>query len=153
VHTAVPSGPVITTIMHDADATQPYEEVPTNSPPPYPHCDSQLPPEYVIHIDEPTEEPPPYNYYDVERGSFMDRALAQYAQSISPTVASSSFRYYSVLEQGENASSAVSALRDRFGETFVFCASICCGALWALAWICAIGYAVVVSVQRLSGNP
>jgi hypothetical protein len=128
-----------------------YLDEPECSPPPYPYREGRLPPQFFYHVnppaDDPAEDPPEYNYYDVERGSLIDLALAQYAQSISPRVQSTQ---YSLLEQDEDASFPRSDLSGRFRSFLFYCMAMFCGAMWAVFWICAIGYAIVISFQKVA---
>lgn len=117
------------------------------SPPPYPQSDRQFPPQYVVQVSEPTGDPPEYNYYDVERGSFIDRALAQYAQSISPTAGANG---YSILELDEDDPRPASPLCDHLRNFLFCCIAVFCGATWALLWICAIGYGIVLSLRKIA---
>jgi hypothetical protein len=121
------------------------------SPPPYPYCEAQLPPQFFYHAnpptDEPAEDPPEYSNYDVERGSLIDLALAQYTQSISPSVQST---LYSPLEQDEDAPFLRSDLSGRFRSFLFYCMAMFCGVTWAVFWVCAIGYAIVISFQKVA---
>ncbi|ERF76393.1 hypothetical protein EPUS_06951 [Endocarpon pusillum Z07020] len=124
-----------------------YRDEPDCSPPPYPYSDRQLPPCFLYHVDQPADDPPEYNFYDVERGSLIDRALAQYAQSISPSLASAR---YSILEQDEDAPVPSQSHSDRFRSFLFYCVAMLCGIVFAAFWICAIGYAIVVSFERVA---
>ncbi|KAF7505885.1 hypothetical protein GJ744_012420 [Endocarpon pusillum] len=124
-----------------------YRDEPDCSPPPYPCSDRQLPPCFLFHVDQPADDPPEYNFYDVERGSLIDRALAQYAQSISPRLASAR---YTMLEQDEDAPVPGQSHSDRFRSFLFYCVAMLCGIVFAAFWICAIGYAIVVSFERVA---
>jgi hypothetical protein len=122
------------------------------SPPPYPSCERPVPAEFFYHVDSPAadppaEDPPQYNFYDVERGSLIDIALAQYAQSISPGVASTR---YSMLEQDEDAPQSASQGSGRVRDFLFYCMAIFCGVAWAIFWVCGIGYAIVISFQKVA---
>lgn len=129
--------------------TQPvaYADVPECSPPPYPYCERQLPPQFFYHVTQPAEDPPEYNDYDVERGSLIDIALAQYAQSVSPSAASTR---YTMLEQEEDDSRPSSDSSGRLRSFLFYCMAMFCGATWAVFWVCAIGYAIVISFQKVA---
>jgi hypothetical protein len=129
----------------------PYRDNPEGSPPPYPYedCERQLLPQPARHIHEQVDEPPEYNLYDVERGSLIEIALAQYAQSITPIESSTG---YSALEQDEHVPWPVSGSSGRFRHSLFYCVAMFCGATWAILWICAIGYAIVISFQKVSEN-
>lgn len=131
-------------------STQPvaYQDEPECSPPPYPFCERQVPPQFFHNINEPAEEPPEYNYYDVERGSWIDIVLAQYTQSINPSVASAR---YSILDQDEDAAPRrTSDFSGRLRTFLFYCMAMFCGITWAVFWICAIGYAIVLSFQKVA---
>jgi hypothetical protein len=124
-----------------------YRDELERSPPPYPSCERQVPAEFFYHVDPPAEDPPEYNFYDVERGSLIDIALAQYAQSISPSVASTR---YSMLEQDEDAPQSASQGSGRVRDFLFRCMAMFCGVTWAIFWVCGIGYAIVISFQKVA---
>jgi hypothetical protein len=124
-----------------------YQDEPECSPPPYPYCDRELPPEFFHHACHPAEELPEYSFYDVERGSLIEIALAQYAQSISPSAASAG---YSMLEQDEDSSRSNTDFSGRFRTFLFYCMAMFCGISWAVFWVCAIGYAIVISFQKVA---
>lgn len=129
--------------------TQPaqYRDEGECPPPPYPYCDREVPAQFFHHINQPAEDPPEYNYYDVERGSWIDVVLAQYAQSTSPDVASSG---YSTLEQDEDASGPNSDWSSHLRNFLFYCMAMFCGVAWAVIWVCVIGYAIVISFQKVA---
>lgn len=120
---------------------------PEGSPPPYPSCERQLPPQFFLHVNQSAENPPEYNLYDVERGSLIDIALAQYAQSISPSVGNTG---YSLLQQDEDNPRSASSFPDRLRNLLFCCIAMFFGVTLALFWICAIGYAIVVCFQKIA---
>ncbi len=126
-----------------------YRDEPECSPPPYPYRERQLPPQFFHHVNEPADDPPQYNYYDVERGSLIDIALAQYSQSISPSVASTR---YSILEQDEDTQRPTPDFAGRFRNFLFYCMAMFCGVTLAVFWVCAIGYAIVISFQKVAEN-
>lgn len=138
-----------TTVATVRGSAQPaaYRDEPECSPPPYPYCEQQLPPQFFYHVNEPADDPPEYNFYDVERGSLIDIALAQYAQSISPSDASTA---YSMLDQDEDAPRQTTDFSSRLRNFLFYCMAMFCGVTWAVFWVCAIGYAIVVSFQRVA---
>lgn len=126
-----------------------YRDEPEYSPPPYPYRERQLPPQFFYYINEPTEDPPEYNYYDVERGSLIDIALSQYARSISPRHASTE---YSVLEQDEDSPQPSRNLSSRLRSSLFYCMAMFCGVSCAILWVCAIGFAIFISFQKVAAN-
>jgi hypothetical protein len=124
-----------------------YRDEPEYSPPPYPYCERQLPPQFFLHVNQPAEDPPEYNFYDIERGSLIDMALAQYAQSISPGLASPG---YSMLEHDEDTPRSATSFSGRIRNFIFYCIAMFFGITLALFWVCAIGYAIVVSFQKVA---
>ena len=124
-----------------------YHDQPQCSPPPYAYCEGQLPPQYIDHVNELADDPPDYSCYDVERGSLIDIALAQYAQSISSSDASIR---YSMPQQDEDVSPPVSNFSGRIRSFLFYCIALFCGVTWAVFWVCAIGYAIVISFQKVA---
>jgi len=135
-----------------------YTDEPEFSPPPYPYRERQLlppppPPPQFAHQSSSSnsaavEAPPEYNFYDVERGSLIDVALAQYAQSISPSVASTR---YMMREPGEDdPERRCSDSSGTLKKVFFFCMAVFCGVTWAAFWVCAIGFAIVISFQKVA---
>jgi hypothetical protein len=124
-----------------------YRDEPECSPPPYPYCERQLPPQFFNHVNQPLDDPPEYNYYDVERGSLIDRALAQYARSVSPSVASTR---YTILEHDEGEPQPAPNFSGRLRSLLFYCMAMFCGITWATFWVCAIGYAIVISFQKIA---
>lgn len=116
----------------------PYRDEPESSPPPYPSSERQPPPQLFYHINQQGDAPPDYNFYDVERGSLVDIVLSQYAQSIRPGMANE--------ESPPYPSPVLRPIRN----CLVYCLAMLCGATFALFWICAIGYAIVVSFQKVA---
>jgi hypothetical protein len=135
-----------------------YTDEPAFSPPPYPYYERQLlpPPPQFTHQNSSNspaaaaaaEDPPAYNFYDVERGSLIDVVLAQYARSVSPSVASTR---YMMLETGEDdAERWCSDSSGTMKRVFFFCMAVFCGVTWAAFWVCAIGFAIVISFQKVA---
>ena len=124
-----------------------YRDEPGCSPPPYPYCERQLPPQFFHHINQPADAPPEYNLYDVERGSLIDIVLSQYAQSINPGMASAR---YSILEQDEDSPLSPSPFLSHLRKFFFCCMAMLCRTTFALFWVFAIGYAIVVSFQKVA---
>lgn len=141
------TGAATTATMRGSAQPLAYRDEPDCSPPPYPYSDRQPPLQFLLHVDQPADAPPEYNFYDVERGSLIDRALAQYAQSISPSLASAR---YSMLEQDEDAQVISQSHSDRFRSFLFYCMAMLCGIVFAAFWICAIGYAIVVSFEKVA---
>jgi hypothetical protein len=136
-----------------------YTDEPAFSPPPYPYYERQLlpPPPQFTHQNSSNsaaaaaaaaEDPPAYNFYDVERGSLIDVVLAQYARSVSPSVASTR---YMMLETGEDDPERwCSDSSGTMKRVFFFCMAVFCGVTWAAFWVCAIGFAIVISFQKVA---
>ena len=120
---------------------------PECSPPPYPYYERQLSAQSLGHVNQLAEDPPEYNYYDVEGGSWIDTALAHYAQSITPNVASTR---YTILEQDDPATLQKSDFSSRLRTFLFYCMAIFCGVTWALFWVCAIGFAIVTALKKIS---
>jgi hypothetical protein len=133
-----------------------YTDEPEFSPPPYPYSERQLlppppPPQFAHQVsNNAAEDPPEYNFYDVERGSLIDVALAQYAQSISPSAASTT--RYMMLEAGEDDPERrlCADSTGRLKRALFYCMAVFCGITWAAFWVCVIGYAIVMSFQKVA---
>ena len=140
-----------------------YGDASDSLPPPYPDCDEDMPITLLDRNNRSAERPPEYNFYDVERGSLMEIILSQYAQSITPR---QSATRYSTLDgddhdencdedEDENAADEENALVNcsrggsRLRSCLFYCMAMFCGIVWAVFWICAIGYAIVISFDKL----
>jgi hypothetical protein len=146
-HTAA----IAAAIRYTPQPNMAYTDEPEFSPPPYPHCERQLPPQFFFHQGNETtaaaDDPPAYDFYDVERGSLIDVALAQYAQSISPSVASTR---YTMLEPDEDDSRLSLDSSGRLKSILFYCVAVFCGITWAAFWVCGIGFAIVISFQKIA---
>lgn len=122
------------------------DDEPECSPPPYPHCERQSSGESFSHVNQLADDPPEYNYYDVERGSWIDTALAHYAQSITPNLASTR---YTILEQDDDAILQKSDFSSRLRTFLFYCMAIFCGVTWVVCWLGAIGFAIVMAWKKI----